>query len=132
MLELDWAVELAGRLSQAFSREFQALELNRENLAGALEKAEILVNATSVGMNPDVEETPVDGDLLRPGLIVYDVIYNPVKTRLLREAEMAGVETLNGLDMLVWQGAIAFEKWTGREAPVDLMKDVVVKQIEKL
>ena len=65
-------------------------------------------------------------------LIVYDVIYNPVKTRLLREAEMAGVETLNGLDMLVWQGAIAFEKWTGREAPVDLMKDVVVKQIEKL
>ncbi len=127
LLELDWAKELAGRISQTFAREVAALELNRENLAGALGKADILVNATSVGMSPNTDQTPVDSDLLKPGFTVFDIVYNPIKTRLLREAESAGAETIEGLDMLVWQGALAFEKWTGREAPVKLMRDEAIK-----
>ena len=129
-LEMDWAEELAGRISRAFSREATALELNRENLAGVLEKTDILVNTTSVGMSPDTGKTPVDTDLLGPNLVVYDIVYNPIKTRLRQEAEAAGATVISGLDMLVWQGALAFEKWTGRKAPVNLMKAEAVKQLE--
>ena len=131
LLELDWAEELANRISQTFSRTVEALELNRENLARALEKAEILVNATSVGMSPDIDQSPVDADLLRPDIIVFDIVYNPIKTRLLREAEMAGAKTVSGVDMLVWQGALAFEQWTGWKAPVELMKREAIHLLEK-
>ncbi|UCH42308.1 MAG: shikimate dehydrogenase [Dehalococcoidales bacterium] len=122
-LELEWAEELAGRISTTFSRETRALELNRVNLIETLEKADILVNATSVGMSPDTDQTPVDSDLLRLDLIVSDIVYNPVKTRLLREAEAAGAKTAGGLEMLVWQGALAFQHWTGQEAPIELMRE---------
>jgi len=130
-LELDWAEELAHRISQTFRQKVSALELNPENLKKALESADILVNATSVGMNPDVDQTLVSADLLRPGLIVFDIVYNPVKTKLLREAEAAGAEIIGGLDMLVWQGAIAFEKWTGRQAPVELMREETIKLLKR-
>ncbi len=131
LLELDWAKELANRISQAFTKEVAALELNRENLIGVLGKADILVNATSVGMSPNIDETPVDADLLRPGLVVFDIVYNPIKTRLLKEAEAAGAETIGGLDMLVWQGVLAFEKWTGQKAPVQLMREEATKLLQE-
>ena len=129
--ELDWAQELAGRISQIFGKEVVAQELNSGNLAKHLGNADILVNATSVGMSPNIDETPVTADLLKPGLIVYDIIYNPIKTRLLREAEIAGAKTIGGLDMLVWQGALAFEKWTGQKAPVELMKQEAIKLLDE-
>jgi len=130
-LELDWAEELAQRISQVFKKGGKAMELNEENLATALEDADILVNATSVGMSPDTDETPLLAKFLKPGLIVFDIVYNPIKTRLLQEAEEAGAETISGLDMLVWQGALAFEKWTGLKAPVELMKEVTIKALQE-
>ena len=130
LLELDWAEELAGRLSETFGEEVEALELVEENLARALDKTDILVNATSVGMSPNIDETPVPSTLLKPGLIVFDVVYNPIKTRLLREAEQIGAQTISGLEMLVWQGASAFEKWTGVKAPVKLMREEVIKVLK--
>ncbi len=130
-LELDWARELASRISQTFGKEVEALELNRENLARALDKADILVNATSVGMSPNVNETPVNSDLLTPDIIVFDIVYNPIKTRLVREAEIKGAKTISGVDMLIWQGVLAFEKWTGRKAPVELMRKEAIKQLEE-
>jgi len=128
-LELDWAEELARRISQSFNKEVKALILNEENLAVMLERADVLVNATSVGMSPKIDETPVPARLLKPGLIIFDILYNPVKTRLMKEAEVAGAQTIGGLDMLVWQGALAFEKWTGHKAPYDLMKREVIKAL---
>ena len=121
------AEELAQRISQVFKREVKALSLSEENLAQVLARADILVNTTSVGMVPDIDETPVPAGLLKPGLIVFDIVYNPVQTRLLKEAEAAGAKTINGLEMLVWQGALAFEKWTGQKAPLDLMKGEAIK-----
>ncbi len=130
LLELDWAEELANRISQVFQKEVKALELDGENLAKVLEKADILVNATSVGMSPDIDETPVSSELLKSDLVVFDIVYNPIKTRLLKEAEAAGAKTISGLDMLVWQGALAFEKWAGLKAPVDIMKRAIIKALE--
>jgi len=131
LLELDWAEELAHRLSQTFNQEVRALKLNEENLAIVLDEADILVNATSVGMSPNSDETPVPAQLLKVGLVVYDIVYNPIKTRLLREAEAAGAETISGIDMLIWQGALAVEKWTGLKEPIELMRELVVKELQK-
>jgi shikimate dehydrogenase len=128
---LDWAEELASNISKIFTREVEALELNKENLAKVLEKADILVNATSVGMSPNIDETPVSSKLLKSDLIVFDIVYNPIKTRLLREAEEANAKTISGLDMLVWQGALAFEKWTGLKAPIELMRAEVIKELKE-
>ena len=129
-LELAWAENLARRISQLFEKEVKAMVLNDKNLEVVLEWADILVNATSVGMSPDVDGTPLPARLLKPGQAVFDIVYNPIKTRLLREAEVAGAQTIGGLDMLVWQGALSFEKWTGQQAPFDLMKKEAVKALE--
>ncbi|MCD6452791.1 MAG: shikimate dehydrogenase [Dehalococcoidales bacterium] len=127
--ELDWAEKLAGQLSQTFSREVKAQELSEPNLAAALEKGNILINATSVGMRPDWDSTPVPNRLLGPNLIIFDVVYNPIRTRLQRDAERVGAKTISGLDMLVWQGALAFKQWTGLYPPVEVMKKAATRML---
>ena len=129
-LEMDWAENLAREISQAFEKEAKALELNDENLAMVLEGVDILVNSTSVGMSPDIDETPVPARLLKSTPVVFDIVYNPIQTRLRREAQAAGAKTISGLDMLAWQGALAFEKWTGLKAPLELMKKEAIKALE--
>ena len=83
--------------------------------------ADLLVNATSVGMEPDTDETPVPAAYLHADLAVLDAVYTPIETRLLREAAAAGATTVDGAWMLLFQGVEAFERWTGRDAPVDAM-----------
>ena len=122
----DKAKLCADRISEIFQSEAAALKLDGENLAAALSQADILINTTSVGMSPDINETPVVSNLLKPNLVVFDIVYNPIKTRLQKEAEAAGATTISGLDMLVWQGALAFEKWTGLKAPVEVMREKVI------
>lgn len=96
---------------------------DRKALAAALGQSDILTNATSVGMAPHKEGCILtDASLLRPELIVSDIIYNPRKTRLLRLAESAGCPAFNGLYMLLFQGAEAFRLWTGQDMPVDTIK----------
>ncbi|MFC2001356.1 shikimate dehydrogenase [Chloroflexota bacterium] len=129
ILELDWAQELAQRISQTFKKKVKALELNLEILSSLLESTDILVNATSVGMNPNIDETPVPANLLKPNLVVFDIVYNPIKTRLLTEAEAAKAKTIGGLNMLAWQGALAFEIWTGKKAPLELMRREAIKAL---
>lgn len=112
---------LASDLNRRFASATQALPL--EEVPVALGAADLLVNATPVGMFPHCEETPLaDPGWLRPGLVVYDLIYNPEQTRLMREAEEAGCQSCGGLGMLVRQGALALEMWTGAEAPVAVMR----------
>jgi len=126
---LERAEALAGRLSSFFLQEVKTMELVEKNIDEALTGADILVNTTSIGMSPDVSDTPVLAKLLKSGLVVFDIVYNPIKTRLLREAEAAGAETISGVDMFVWQGALAFERWTGEKPPVDLMRKEVIKAL---
>ena len=115
------ALELSRKLEEEFGRPVPALELNTSNLKFALDNAAVIVNTTSRGMSPDVEGTPVPGELLRPGLTVLDIVYSPLKTRLLREAEAAGAKVVGGLDMLVYQAGLSFELWTGLKAPLEVM-----------
>lgn len=99
--------------------------LDPSTLGKEVASANLLVNTTSVGMNPRPEETLVDGRLLRPDMVVFDIVYSPLETRLLREARAAGAKAVGGLMMLVHQGARAFELWTGRKAPVSTMTDAL-------
>ena len=126
---LSRAEELAAHLSSMpeCNASVEPYSLNRSELEEAMKEADILINTTPAGMTPDVEGTPVDGSLIRPGTLVFDAVYNPLRTRLLREAEEAGARTLPGLRMLVYQGAAAFRLWTGVEPPVELMYDAVIE-----
>ncbi|WP_435126694.1 shikimate dehydrogenase [Halobaculum sp. D14] len=85
--------------------------------------ASVLVNATTVGMESD--ETPVPADLLHENLAVLDAVYTPLDTRLLRDARDAGATAIDGAWMLLYQGAAAFERWTGEDAPVEAMNDAL-------
>lgn len=86
---------------------------------------EIFINATSIGLGDANARVPVDPASLRPGLIVADVIFNPASTRLLREAQAHGCQTLDGLGMLVNQAVIAFKIWTGRDADAAVMREAL-------
>ncbi|MBN1188916.1 MAG: shikimate dehydrogenase [Dehalococcoidales bacterium] len=116
------AVELAAWISREAHRKVDVLDLSTGNMESCLKKADILVNTTSVGMSPVSNETLVPEKLLRSGLSVVDIIYNPIRTRLLQEAENKGAKVISGLEMLVQQGAEAFEIWTGEKAPVNEMR----------
>ena len=87
--------------------------------------AEILINTTPVGMSPDIDFCPVPENVLKPGMTVMDIIYNPKTTKLLHIASEMGCRTVDGLGMFIYQGAEQFRLWTGQEAPVDIMKKVV-------
>ena len=86
-------------------------------------EVDILVNATSIGLYPEVDAMPdVDLSLANSGMLVCDAVFNPPETRLLRAARERGLPVLDGLSMLVYQGVIGFELWTGRPAPEAVMK----------
>lgn len=89
-------------------------------------RGDILVNATSVGMQPHVEKTLATREQLGGYQVVMDIVYAPLKTRLLAEAEAAGCVTVHGLEMLLYQGVAQFELWTGKEAPVDSMRNALL------
>ncbi|MGN0334075.1 MAG: shikimate dehydrogenase [Lachnospiraceae bacterium] len=92
-------------------------------LRASVSESAILVNASSVGMVPNTDACLIpDSSYFHPELIVSDVIYNPGETKLLTMAKEAGLSCFNGMYMLLYQGAAAFELWTGREMPVDLVR----------
>ncbi len=127
----DKALKLAERLRAELGVNVEVCRLLEEELAPMLAEAEILINATSVGMYPEVENSPVSSALLRRDLTVFDIVYKPLKTRLLREAELKGAKTVDGLAMLVHQAARAFEIWTGVTPPVEEMRKAALKEVRQ-
>ncbi len=97
-----------------------------EELRQQIADSYMLINATGVGMKPLEGQTYItDASMLRPELIVCDVVYSPAKTALLELAESVGCQTLNGLGMMLFQGAAAFKLWTGQDMPIDHIKEVL-------
>lgn len=104
----------------------------RTRLTDVMIGAQLLVNTTSVGMSPDYQAIPpIPLNALHPGLFVYDLIYRPQETRLLAAARAVGAQTLNGVAMLVHQGAAAFEIWTGTRPPLEVMEQAVLAGLER-
>ncbi|MFZ5823835.1 MAG: shikimate dehydrogenase [Bacillota bacterium] len=97
----------------------------------ALMDAGLVVNCTPMGMHPDTGSSPIrDMNLLPQGAVVYDTVFNPMETRLLREARIRGLHTVGGLAMLVHQGACAWEYWFGRRGPVNVMHTAALAALE--
>ncbi len=98
-------------------------------LARVVGDSEILINATPVGMHPNIDKSVVPSELLHSGLGVMDVIYNPLSTKLISDAQEKGLVTVSGLEMFVNQAVIQFESWTGRAAPKEAMRTVVLERL---
>ncbi|MEA2032791.1 MAG: shikimate dehydrogenase, partial [Euryarchaeota archaeon] len=114
------AAQLASNLRNANSIGLDA------ELKEHVKDSDILINATSVGMHPHEDATLVNADMMHPDLVVFDIVYNPMDTKLLREAKRAGVKKIvDGVKMLVYQGAASFKIWTKEEPPVEVMEKAV-------
>ena len=122
----DRAADLAQRVRRfAPAPEVDAVPLDGPALAGVLGRADLLIQATTVGAGAQRAVSPVASAALHRRLLVMDMIYEPRETALLRDARALGCRVLGGLAMLAYQGARAFEIWTGRPAPVDVMREAV-------
>jgi shikimate dehydrogenase len=105
----------------------------REAWEQASATADLLINCTSLGAagTPEEDESPVPSDLIRPTTLVYDLVYLPAETKLMRDARAAGARAVGGLPMLIYQGAASFEIWTGRDAPLEVMRKAAEAALAK-
>ena len=103
--------------------------LNAAEIAAAMARAEIVIQCTPIGMHPNVDATLIPAELFRPGQVVFDVVYNPLETKLLREARAAGLQTISGVEMFINQAVLQFEQFTGVAAPYPVMRQVVMEKL---
>jgi shikimate dehydrogenase len=123
------AVKLARELTSLGCKVY-GKGLTTKSLEKELADCDLLVNTTSVGMYPNVGESPVPRNFLRKDLVVFDIVYNPLETLLLSYAREIGAKAVDGVGMLVNQGAIGFKMWTGVEAPKDVMRRAVIESLQ--
>jgi shikimate dehydrogenase len=135
-LFLEKAKNLAGALikfaaDSQIKIDIEAVQLPSANLAKVAVQCQLIVNCTTVGMKHSPEESlsPLASDSIPKDALVYDLVYNPSQTPLLKMAKAAGAKTIGGLPMLVYQGAFSFKMWTGREAPFDIMLSAARKAL---
>jgi shikimate dehydrogenase len=118
-------VEKAQALAEAFACEYAGLD------ALSAMTADLLVNGTSLGMSPDIEDMPVPEGVLNTNMAVFDTIYNPLQTRLLKTAQAKGACVIDGLCMFVGQAMAQFELFTGQAGDAHLMREVVMTHLSE-
>jgi shikimate dehydrogenase len=119
------AAGLAGEINKNIRQCAEVVEQTLENQQKAIKECDVLINGTNLGMHPQEDILPIDESLLSPDLIVADIVYNPLMTRLLRSARNKGCPIVPGLGMLIYQGAAAFKLFTGIDPLVSEMSEVV-------
>ncbi|MFX1315086.1 MAG: shikimate dehydrogenase, partial [Promethearchaeota archaeon] len=124
------AIRLAKEIKKQFSCNIEGKNLSKSTLKEIIKNSDILINTTPIGMYPMVNKSPIPIEFLHNELIVFDVVYNPLETKLLKDAAEKGCRTLGGLDMLVNQGALAFEWWTNKKPNIKLMKNKIIEILE--
>jgi len=125
------AIKLAKELQGKTNIKATGKDMSEKTLRTLVYSVDILINTTPIGMYPKIDISPISKDLLNENLFIFDIIYNPLQTRLLKDAKEIGSKTLNGLDMFINQGALAFEWWTGKKPNVKLMKEKIIEQLGK-
>lgn len=128
---VDRALSVVREIKPTDQQRISAQPLTEEVLAALLPETDVLVNATSVGMVPYADETPVPKRLLHQGLVVYDIVYNPLETRLLREAREVGAVAVDGVGMLAYTNERAVQICTGSTPSVELMRQVCVEELHR-
>ena len=128
---LESAAELADFLKQEFNANVIAYALSQLAVKANLADADLLINATSVGMKPNARQSLVAPEWLKPDLAVMDIVYNPIETKLAKDAKASGAKVVSGVEMLIYQGVASFEIWTGCKAPVEVMRKAALNQLKK-
>jgi len=123
------AKELAAVLGQRFGKKVVGGPLSSDTIQKNLRDSDILINATKVGMHPHESQTMVEPQWLRSDLTVMDIVYNPIETRLAKDAKAVGAKVINGVEMLIYQGAVSFELWTSRSAPIEVMRRAALNKL---
>jgi shikimate dehydrogenase len=123
------AAVLADALNRMFGTEIVGGALSPSAVQKSLQDADILVNATSVGMHPTVNQSLVSPKWLKPNLAVMDIVYNPVETKLAKDAKAAGAKVISGVEMLIYQGAASLKIWTGKSAPIEVMRKAALNKL---
>lgn len=101
------------------------------DLSKAMTSHDVIIQGTPIGMFPHDEVSPIPSEFLRPEHIVFDMVYRPLKTRLVRAAEDRGCKVILGLEMLVHQATLQFERWTGVPAPLDVMRAALIQRLQQ-
>ena len=104
--------------------------MDDDSLRTGVGESDIIIHCTPIGMRPKAEDTLVPKELLRPDQAVFDIVYTPRETRLLRDARSVGCKTIPGLEMFVNQAVVQFELWTGKTAPIVVMKSIVEENLK--
>jgi len=128
-LDIDRAKELADFMDSLGGARVRGHRMSEELFVQSSRDADLIVNCTPVGMHPHTDDCPVSTlAQVKPGAVIYDLIYNPLTTCFLSMAQACGLTTINGLDMLVHQGALTLEILLGIKSPIALMKEVVTNR----
>ena len=120
---IDRTLPRAERLANAF--EAKAIDWEARH-RGAYD---VIVNCTPIGMHPNVDESPIQKTFLKPAMLVFDTVYNPESTLLIKDARSRNCETITGVEMFVRQAQLQFFLFTRQEAPAELMRDVLKRAI---
>jgi len=120
------AVDLRDGTAAVVEEELMASEA----LARRVTEADIIINCTPVGMHPREDASPVPGELLRAGQVVFDIVYTPLETRLLADARARGCTVISGVEMFINQAVLQFERFTGATAPLEVMRRVVLERLQ--
>ncbi|MBT8341955.1 MAG: shikimate dehydrogenase [Desulfatitalea sp.] len=121
--------QLSGDLAAEGNPAVHAALLDNVTLAEAMSKAQVIIHCTSVGMHPNTTASLVPVSLFRSGQVVFDIVYTPLETRLLADARSRGLQTVSGVEMFINQAVLQFEQFTGVEAPVEVMRRVVMENL---
>ncbi|MFH2059295.1 MAG: shikimate dehydrogenase [Pseudomonadota bacterium] len=105
--------------------------MNDDTLANAMQTADVIVHCTPIGMYPKTDASLIDPKLFRKGQVVFDVVYTPLETKLLKDAKACGLKIVSGVEMFIHQAVLQFERFTGEQAPVQTLRDVVMEHLKK-
>lgn len=118
-------VQLAEDLRKGTKIAIMDSPLTVKSLSSAIARSQLMIHCTPLGMHPNHDKTCVSKDLIKPHIVVMDIVYNPLETRLLREAKEVGCQTIRGIDMFLYQAVAQFELWTSQTAPINVMRKVL-------
>ncbi len=120
---------LAGDLAAGTDTAVESKTMSDGALAEAMQVADIIIHCTPVGMHPKQDASLVPTHLFRKGQAVFDIVYTPLETKLLKDAKSKGLKTISGVEMFVNQAVLQFERFTGAPAPIEVMRNVVMKKL---